>query len=241
MHKHINKIFFTFYFLFLFILSISAQVDSSGVDSESLLSEQDELPSEPPEKIHPFSIRLSAGVPNPISSELFRKNFIGIYEANLSFNLRIGRYFYSGIGANNSLLSLSNRTRFGSKTKMQSIAVFIRNGYDYYHSKKIFSSFFLVTGYKKGFYTGILNLDKKPQNPNFEFFYLQPGYSINFFSEERLTLGFYAAIQGMFWQFNPDQVNLSDAGVEVSKFSNNQNAGFWIIGLEMYIGIGKTN
>lgn len=241
MFKSKNKICFTFYFLFLFILSTFAQVDSSGIDNETTLIDEDELPSEPPEKIHPFSIRLSSGVPNPLSSELFRKSFIGIYEANLSFNFRLGRYFYTGIGANNSLLSLSNRTRFGSKTKMQSFAVFIRNGYDYYHSKKIFSSFFLVTGYKKGFYTGILNLDKKPQNPNFDFFYLQPGYSINFFSEERLTLGFYAALQGMLWQFNPDQVNLSDAGVEVSKYNNNQNAGFWIIGLEMYIGIGKTN
>ena len=235
-----NNILFTFSFLLLFILSGYAQVDSSGIDGEPVVSEENELPSEPPEKIHPFSIRLSSGVPNPLSSELYRKNFIGIYEVNLSFNFRIGKYFYTGIGGNNSLLSLSNRTRFGAKTKMQSFAVFIRNGYDYYHSKKIFSSFFLVSGYKKGFYTGILNLEKKPRNPNFEFFYLQPGYSINFFSEERLTLGFYAALQGMFWKFNPDQVNLSDAGVEVSKFKNNQNAGFWIIGLEMYIGLGKT-
>ena len=71
--------------------------------------------------------------------------------------------------------------------------------------------------------------------------YIQPEYSINFFSEEQLTLGFYIALQQMFWKFNPQQINLSDSGIEVSKYNNNSNASFWIIGLEMYIGLGKQS
>jgi len=164
---------------------------------------------------------------------------IGIYEVNVLSAIRIGNYWYAGLGFHNSLLSLSNRTKYNAKTKMQSYGVFARIGYDYYHSQKIFSSFFINAGYKKGFYTGILSLDKKPQDPNFEMAYVQPGYSINFFSEERLTLGFYLAAQQLLWKFNPEQINLSETGIEVSKYKNNSNAGFWILGLEMYIGLGK--
>jgi hypothetical protein len=219
--------------------SLFAQTDTSNTEIESITTEEFQIPLDPPEKIHPFSIRISAGVPNPVSSELFRKSMIGIYEFNILAATRIGNYFYAGLGFNNSLLSLSNRTKYSAKTKMQSYGVFGRIGYDYYHSNKVFSSFFINAGYKKGFYTGILNLDKKPQNPNFEMAFFQPGYSINFFSEERLTLGFYIAGQMMFWKYNPEQLNLSDSGIEITKYKNESNTGFWIIGLEMYIGLGK--
>lgn len=221
------------------IINLHSQTDSTLIETDSFLTEENQLPADPPDKIHPISIRLSSGVPNPLSSSLFRKSMIGIYEVNVITAARIANYWYAGIGFHNSLLSLSNRTKFNAKTKMQSYGVFLRVGYDYYHSQKIFSSFFIHAGYKKGFYTGILNLEQKPQNPNFEMTFVQPGYSINFFSEERLTLGFYLALQQMFWKFNPEQINLTESGIEISKYKNTANSGFWILGLEMYIGIGK--
>ena len=229
------------YFFLLSFHTLFSQTDSTLTDSETFIAEENSIPADPPDKIHPFSIRLSSGVPNPLNSSLFRKSMIGIYEVNVHSAFRIGNYWYAGLGFNNSLLSLSNRTKFNAKTKMQSYGVFARIGYDYYHTNKTFSSFFVNGGYKKGFYTGILNLDKKPQDPNFEMAYIQPGYSINFFSEEQLTLGFYIALQQMFWKFNPQQINLTDSGIEVSKYNNNSNASFWIIGLEMYIGLGKQS
>jgi len=212
------------------------EVDEPG---NAIFKSPDDPPSEVPTKIHPFSLRISGGVPNPVASELFRKRMIGIYEVNLSSNFRIGKYFHIGVGLNNSLFSISNRAKFNAHTKLQLYSGFIRIGYDKYHHGKMFSSFYLNSGYTQGFYTGVLSMDTKPRNLNVNMGFVQPTYSINFFAEERMTLGFYGGVHYNFWQFNPDQINLVDAGVDISKFKNNSNAAYWIIGLEMYIGLGK--
>jgi len=210
------------------------------IDSTSaIIKNSDDPPLDAPLKIHPFSIRLSAGVPNPLTSELFRKRMIGIYEVNLSGNIRIGNYFYAGLGINNTLLSVSNRTKFAAHTKLQLYGGYLRIGYDKYHHAKMFSSIYLNTGYSKGFYTNVLNMSSNPHNLNVEMTFMQPTYSINFFSEDRVTLGFYGGYHFMVWNFDPNQINLADAGVNISKFKTSGNASYWLIGLEMYIGLGK--
>lgn len=213
--------------------------DEDADTVRAIFRSPDDPPSEIPSKIHPFSIRLSGGVPNPLASELFRKRMIGIYEVNVSGNFRIGEYFSVGVGINNSLFSISNRTKFAAHTKLQLYGGFVRLGYDKYHHGKMFSSIYLTGGYSQGVYTGVVNMDTKPHNLNVYMGFMQPTYSINFFAEERMTLGFYGGVRYNFWQFDPEQINLADAGVDISKFKNNSNAMYWIIGLEMYIGLGK--
>lgn len=229
--------------IIVFILVFSAlnsfAQDEPSDSSAAIFRSPDEPPSEVPAKIHTFSLRISGGVPNPLASELFRKRMIGIYEINISSNFRIGKYFYVGAGLNNSLFSISNRTKFNAHTKLQLYSGFVRIGYDKYHHGKMFSSFYLNSGYTQGIYTGVLNMDTKPRDLNVKMGFIQPTYSINFFAEELMTLGFYGGVRYNFWQFNPDQINLADAGVDISKFKNNSNAAYWIIGLEMYIGLGK--
>jgi hypothetical protein len=219
-----------------------ASVLLSQDDEESIAKPanyEDNGPSDPPKMIHPVSIRLNGGVPNSASSELFRKRMIGIYEANISVTLRIGKYMYAGLGFKNALLSVSNRTKFGNHTKFQMNSAYTRIGYDKYHSAKTFSSIYLNTGYMHGFYTSVINQDTKPHNLNVRCAFIQPNYSINFFAEERLTLGFYAGYNYMLWQFDPNQINLADTDPDVGKFKTSGNASYWIIGLEMYIGLGK--
>jgi len=67
------KIVILFLFFFFFTKHSIAQIDSTASENESFISEENEIPADPPEKIHPVSIRLSSGVPNPLSSSLFRK------------------------------------------------------------------------------------------------------------------------------------------------------------------------
>ncbi|MCD6068818.1 MAG: hypothetical protein K0S33_3644 [Bacteroidetes bacterium] len=203
---------------------------------------EDRPPSEPPKSIHPISIRFSGGVPNPLTSRLFRHTFVGIYEANLSVNLRIGDYLYAGLGFRNTLLSVSNRNKFGSHTKMQMNSGFVRVGYDKYHSGRVFSSFYMQAGYTQGLYTGAPNYDLKPQNPKSGFAFFQPTYGINFFGDEaeRLRVGFYGGYNYMLWQFDPVQINLKDVDPDMNKYGNKSNASYWVIGLEMYVGLGKT-
>ena len=229
--------------LILFIIAfcnaqfLFAQDDEDSIPKAVIL--EDGPPSEPPKSIHIVSIRLNGGVPNPASSQLFRKRMIGIYEANVSVTLRLGKYMYAGLGYKNALFSVSNRTKFGNHTKLQTNSAYARIGYDKYHSGKVFSSIYLNGGYMHGFYTSVTNQDTKPHDLNVRTTFIQPNYSINFFAEERMTLGFYFGYNYMLWQFDPDQINLRDTDPDVSKFSTSGNASYWIIGLEMYIGLGK--
>ena len=86
----------------------------------------------------------------------------------------IGKYFYVGAGLNNSLFSISNRTKFNAHTKLQLYSGFVRIGYDKYHHGKMFSSFYLNIGYTQGIYTGVLNMDTKPRDLNVKMGFIQP-------------------------------------------------------------------
>ena len=92
-----------------------------------------------------------------------------------------------------------------------------------------------------GFYTSVPNQDTKPHNLNVRCAFLQPSYSINFYAEERMTLGFYFGYNYMLWQFDPEQINLADTDPDIHRFRTSGNASYWLIGLEMYIGLGKSN
>jgi hypothetical protein len=100
----------------------------------------------------------------------------------------------------------------------------------------------MLAGYAKGLYTGTPYNDQYPQNPHFSFAFLQPTYGINFFGDEaeRFRVGFYGGYNIMFWQFDPIQLNLDHADPNMNKFGNKSNASWWVIGLEMYVGLGKT-
>ncbi|HEY1038289.1 MAG TPA: hypothetical protein VGF30_02740, partial [Bacteroidia bacterium] len=221
----------------------STQLAFSQDDEEDTIPKaailEDGPPSEPPKSIHPVSIRLNGGVPNPFTSQLFRKRMIGIYEANITAAVRVGKYAYVGIGYTNALFSVSNRTKFANHTKLQMNSGFVRMGYDKYHSGKMFSSLYLNTGYTHAFYTSVVNQDKDPHNLNVLCAFLQPNYSINFFAEERMTLGFCFGYKYMLWQFDPEQINMADTDPDISRFRTSGNASYWTIGLEMYIGLGK--
>lgn len=227
-------------FALLFFTSVlNAQDEDEKDDNTIAAAYNDNPPSEPPKSIHIVSIRLAGGVPNPITSQLFRKKFIGIYEANLSVNIRIGNYAYIGAGYKNALFSVSNRTKFENHTKMQMNTAYLRAGYDKYHSGKVFSSVYMNLGYAMSVYTSVPDMDNNPHDLHVAAAFLQPTYSINFFAEERMTLGFYAGYNYMLWQFNPDQINLAATEPNIKDFKNKSNASYWIIGLEMYIGLGK--
>src|SRR4051812_9825671 len=66
----------------------------------------------------PITLRGCIGIPKPITSQMFRRSFTGIYEVNISFNLRLIKNFYGGAGYQNTLMrnnEFLKRTYFNNK------------------------------------------------------------------------------------------------------------------------------
>jgi hypothetical protein len=224
------------------LFSTQALFSQHGENDTTDYTIPDAPPSTPPKSIHLVSIRFSGGVPNPLTSGLFRHTFIGIYEANLSANIRIGNFMYAGLGYRNALLSVSNRNKFGSHTKLSLNCAYVRAGYDKYHSGRVFSSFYMLAGYAQGLYTGVTDYDHIDESRHLGFAFIQPTYGINFFGDEaeRFRVGFYGGYNMMLWQYDPDQIDQSYIDANMKNYGNKFNASWWIIGVELYVGIGKT-
>src|SRR5579872_4209096 len=80
-----------------------------------------------------------AVVPNVIANRGFRNSFKGIYEANLSLNIRVASGFSVGVGLKNSLISTQERLQ-NVDIRMQLYTAFVRLGYNRYHTQKTYSS-----------------------------------------------------------------------------------------------------
>lgn len=199
---------------------------------------QDDVPQDINVKLPLVSLRLNAGIPNPTSNEVFRKKFIGIYETNLAVTFRLAKWGFIGVGFKNGLLSVSNRLKYGINTKMQMNTAFVKVGYNKFHTNKIFSTFYLNMGYNKSLFTNVVCLEGTPPDPHVSAPVIEPGYSINFFAEDNMTLGFYTSINFMTWRFDPHQVCFEQV-TSLSGLSTSRNTSYINIGLEMYWGLVK--
>ena len=189
-------------------------------------------------KMSLLSLRLDAGIPNPISSEVVRKKFVGVYEVSGCLNVRLAKMMSLGVGYENSLMSVSNRVRFGVKTKMQTHTGFARFSFNRYHRNAIFSTLFLNGGYSQIKFTDVVCLDNKLPNKNHSFYFLEPGYSLNFLAEENMTLGFFISYSVSNYLFNPNHICLED-WTPLDNLESTKNFSVLSFGLEMYWGLSR--
>src|SRR4051812_37762720 len=99
------------------------------------------------------TIRGNVGIPKPITSKMFRTSFAGLYEANLSINLRLFDNFYAGIGYQNThfqnnkfLKQQLYNTSVSYNTRLLGHGAFLRLGYDQFFSEKGYMSYSLNSG-----------------------------------------------------------------------------------------------
>jgi hypothetical protein len=211
-----------------FLLFCSMQMPGQEEDAPEIITAKFPL----------VSLRLNAGIPNPSSNEVFRRKFVGIYETNLAVNFRIAKTFFIGIGFKNGLLTVTDHIQYGVNTKMQMNAAYVKAGWNYFHTNKVFSTFYLNTGYNKSMFTSVISSGKPLPDPHVSSFIIEPGYSINFFAEDNMTLGFYTSFNYMPRKFDPAQVNFAYV-TSLSGLSTSQNTTYINIGLEMYWGFPK--
>jgi hypothetical protein len=191
-----------------------------------------------------FTIRGNIGIPKAVSSQMFRTCFAGLYEANLSANLRMFDNFYVGVGYQNSHFQNNKFLKqqlfnnlVSYNTRCVSNGAFMRLGYDKFFSDKGYFGYALNAGYAMCSYLNInqdSSLLNRPYGPErFNAMYVQPEISANFIVDKTLAFSFFFSYTTQFSKFNPRSPRFNQFE-QVKKTSNNYVMS-WI-----NIGIGFT-
>lgn len=190
-----------------------------------------------------FSIRGSCAVPKVIGPEAFRVSFLGVYDAGLTLNLRVGKNVAVGVGYKNAMFNIT--PFFKAKdlsTKLFVHDAVVRLGYDYISGPKSFISISLNSGYGVGQYKEVkaakdsLN-GKYPTQ--FGSIFLRPEFSANFLVEDNFAFGVYLAYNMMLSSYDP-KLNTFDTYENFSKYKNKANMGWISFGFNFYFGPQKN-
>ncbi len=160
------------------------------------------------------SIRGIVGIPKTISSSMFHTSFNGVFEANLSLNVRLFGNVFAGAGYQNSFFQ-NNREifvfyRIGSQsyeTKMMGQGGFIKLGFDKFFTERAYMSYALNTGLMYCNYSFINNDTSAANLPivprSFISPYVQPEMSLNVIVDKTLSFGFILSYTTLFTKFDP--------------------------------------
>jgi len=189
-----------------------------------------------------FSVRFSTTLPIPVSNAVLRTKFRGIYEMNLSFNIRLSNNFFSGFGFKTGLLGLNGianpSTNLPLNTKMQLYTGYLKIGYNKFHNENVFSTFSLNLGYNSSFFMGVYN-DKSPIiDKTFTSVLIEPEYSLNLAVQETFSIGIFLSYNYMPTIFNPANIALQDV-TSLSGLKTGSSTGIINFGFGFYFGMGK--
>ncbi|MDP1800498.1 MAG: hypothetical protein Q8L81_04050 [Bacteroidota bacterium] len=168
-----------------------------------------------------FTIRGNIGIPRIIGSQMFRTSFNGLYEGNLSVNVRLFNNFFVGAGYQNTQFQ-NNKKIFAYyqsnpqsgvygtlsyNTRLLSSGAFIKVGYDKFFSDKGYATFSLNSGLMLNNYFNV-NADTSLANrpyviTDFSAPYVQPEVSINFIVEKHLAFSIMLSHTTMIYKFDP--------------------------------------
>jgi len=155
-----------------------------------------------------FSIRGSCSIPKIVGSEAFRISFLGVYDANLTFNFRMGKKLTIGIGYQSCIFNQTATFKYkGLDTKLQIHNGLIRIGYDKYTSAKSFASLSVTSGYGVNKYTAVKAVRDSLNGKYPTFFtatFLRPEASINFLVEDNFAFGVLIAYNMILSQYDPN-------------------------------------
>jgi hypothetical protein len=161
-----------------------------------------------------FTIRGNLGIPRVVGSQMFRTCFAGLYEGNLSLNLRLFNNFFAGAGyqntqfQNNKFLKFTYfRAEIPYNTRMMSHSGFIKLGYDKFFSDKGYTTFALNTGMMFNNYFNVNEDTSKANKPfvlqEYSAPFVQPEVSVNFIVEKHLAFSIMLSYTTLFTKFDP--------------------------------------
>ncbi|MEO8761190.1 MAG: hypothetical protein ABI388_07720 [Bacteroidia bacterium] len=234
--------------IYIFLFLVTSQVliaqDSEGDDYDKAI-ESRRIHTDFKESL--FSFRFSTTLPAPMSNGVLRNKFRGIYEVNLSFNLRLANNFFAGFGFKNGLLGVNaipnpvtttNAKYFDLNTKMHMYTGYLKVGYNKYHTENIFSTFALNIGYNTSKFTNVVNVNSPILNTTYNSMLIEPEYSLNFAVEENFSIGIFVSYNYLPTVFNPANIALQDV-TSLTGLNQTHVTGILNFGFGFYYGLGK--
>lgn len=176
-------------------------------------------------------------VPNVIANPGFRNSFKGIYEANLSFNIRVASGFSLGVGMKNTLISTRERIQ-NVDIRMQLYTAFTRFTYARYHTDKTYSSMSVNIGYNNSFFTNVVPLYSPVITKQYNSLVFEPEYSINFAVEENFSIGIFLSYAFYASPFVAANIAMQDYSNQ-STLGNTKANGMLNVGFNFHVGMGK--
>lgn len=161
-----------------------------------------------------FTIRGNIGIPRVIGSQMFRTSFAGLYEGNLSVNVKLFNNFFVGAGYQNTQFQNNKFLKFQYfnasipyNTRLLCSGAFVKLGYDKFFSDKGYASFSLNSGLMLNNYFNVnadTSLSNRPYGiTDFSAPYVQPEVSINFIVEKHLAFSIMLSHTTMISRFDP--------------------------------------
>jgi hypothetical protein len=160
-----------------------------------------------------WTIRGNVGIPKAISSKMYRTSFAGLYEANLSVNLRLFDNMYMGIGYQNSHFQNNKflkqqifNASIPYNTRLMGHGFFFKLGYDQFFSEKGYVSYSLNSGYMLCSYLNV-NADTTADNRPYQALkfgapYFQPELSVNLRVEGNMAFSFLLSYTTLVHRFD---------------------------------------
>jgi hypothetical protein len=203
-----------------------------------------------------FTIRGNVGIPRTIGSQQFRTCFTGIYEANLSVNLRIAKRVFAGIGYQNALFKVqktfvfikANNGAVSYNTQIIENGGFFKLGYDKFIGNAAYISWSLNAGMLACQYTSVIpdtSYANRPYGPQkFTAPYVQPEFSVNFMAgeEQRMSFCILLSYTTLFSKFDPTGPRLNHIDEPPVHIKGNRYFMNWLnVGLGFNVLIGKRS
>lgn len=184
-----------------------------------------------------FSIRGSCSIPKIVGSEAFRISFLGVYDASLTFNFRLGKSLTLGIGYQNVLFNQTSLFRYkGLDTRLMVSNGLVRIGYDKATGPKNFMSLSLTSGFGYNQYTAVKATQDSLNGKYPTFFtatFLRPEWSINFLVEDNFAFGVLVAYNMVLASYDPN-LNCFATYENFGKYRNKANMGWISFGFNFY-------
>lgn len=196
------------------------------------------------------NIRGNVGIVRPVTSAAFSTCFAGVYEANLSVNVRAFDHFYVGLGYESIYFQssaflkqqVSAYASLPYKTNCIGNGGFIRLCYERYFMPKAYMSYALNTGYLACYYNNIAtdtsHYNLPYGNLNFGAPYFQPEVSVNFIAEQRLSFSVLLSYGVLLTHFDPKAPRLN-AFDEIRNAGNKFPVSWINFGFGFNVLIGK--
>jgi hypothetical protein len=189
-----------------------------------------------------FSIRASCSIPKIVGSQAFRISFLGVYDASLTFHLRLGKTATIALGYQNALF---NQTAFfkykGLDTRLQCNNGTVRFGIDKPVGPKSFVTLSLTSGFGVNQYSAV-KAEKDSLNGKYPTFFtstfLRPEISYNFLPDPNFAWGVLLAYNMVMTSYDPN-LNCFATYDNFSKYRNKSNMGWISFGICVYFSPKK--